>query len=96
MVDEQQTTGRGPRRSGPAAPARSPAAIARDIGTERAALDEAFAALRREVGDSAAEARRQATRLGRAALVIGPAVGALAGGVAVAAVLLRRRRRDGE
>jgi hypothetical protein len=86
-----------PASSGKPRPGRSADAIGRDIKAERAALEKSFGELRQGVSDTVEDVRGRAERIGRRALVVGPVVGAVVGGLAVAvAVLSRRRRRDDE
>jgi hypothetical protein len=93
--DTQAATGGTRSRSG-SAPTRSVAEIARDINTERAALEKAFAGLQHDVEETVEQVRRQVTDAGRKALVIGPVIGVVAGGLMAGVVLLSRRRRDRE
>lgn len=81
---------------GASAPSRGVEEISRDINGERAALEKAFADLQRDVEQTVEQVRRQVTAAGRKALVIGPAVGVVAGGLVAGIVLLGRRRRDKE
>jgi alpha-beta hydrolase superfamily lysophospholipase len=74
-------------------PSRSVDEIARDIKSERAALENAFADLQRDVEQAVEQVKRQATGAARTALVIGPVVGVAAGGLVAAVALLGRRRR---
>ena len=76
-----------------AAPTRSVDEVTRDIVSERAALDKAFAELQRDLGQAIDEVQTRARAAGRKALVIGPAVGAGVGGLAAGVVFLSRRRR---
>jgi hypothetical protein len=80
---------------GKAAPTRKVDEVKRDIESERVALDKAFAELQRDLGDALDDLQRRAKAVGRKALVIGPAAGAVAGGLATGALFLRRRRRRG-
>jgi len=77
-------------------PARSVAEITSDITAERAALENAFAGLQRDVEETVEQVRRQVTAAGRKALVVGPALGVVAGGLVAAVVLLSRRRDGGD
>ncbi len=91
MADEKPTAGHVLAAQTPSA--RSVSEVARDITGERAALGKALQDLQREVGESVDQVKLQATKVGRTALVVGPVVGAVVGGLAVAVALLRRRRR---
>jgi hypothetical protein len=73
------------------APARPAAEIRADIERERAALQGAFEALRRDLDEAVDAGRQRAADVGRKARVIGPAVAGAVVTVVVAARLLRRR-----
>ncbi len=96
MADQKPTPKGGFAPQAEAQPARSVSEVVRDMTNERAALEKALDDLQREVGEGVDQVKRQATRLGRTALVVGPIAGAVVGGLAVAVALLRRRRRDGD
>lgn len=92
---ETRPVGGDARSRGGSAPSRSVEEITRDIKGERAALDTAFADLQRDVEQAVEQIRRQVTDAGRKALVIGPAIGVVAGGLMAGVVLLRRRGSRG-
>jgi hypothetical protein len=96
MAGETPQTKRAPRTRDASAPSRSVEEISRDINSERAALQKAFADLQRDVEQTVEQVRRQVTAAGRRALVIGPVIGVAAGGLVAGIVLLGRRRRDRE
>jgi hypothetical protein len=96
MADETRPAAGDARSRSGSAPSRSVAEITRDIGAERAARENAFAGLRRDVEETVEQVRRQVTDAGRKALVIAPVIGVVAGGLVAGVVLLSRRRRDGE
>jgi hypothetical protein len=75
-------------------PSRSVEQITRDIKSERTALENAFAGLQRDVEETVEQVRHQVTDAGRKALVVGPVIGVVAGGLVAGVVLLSRRRRD--
>lgn len=92
MADDAQMATRD-AQSGEAVPIRKVDEVRRDIESERAALDRAFAELQHDLGDAVDDLQRRARAIGRKALVIGPAAGAAVGGLAAGVLFLSRRRR---
>ena len=85
----------------PKAVQRTPELITRDLATERAGLEQAFAGLRDELAEATDIVTRKATQVGVIGTVavagVAAGVGALVGSaVAVRGVLSHRRRRGGD
>jgi hypothetical protein len=78
------------------APTRSPEEVMRDITGERAALEQSFERLQSEVEQTVEQIRHQVLGVARAALIVGPLAGFAVGGLIVGAVLLARRRGQGD